>query len=64
MELKTLQQEIVFTEMIAERNKTILELNTLCVNQKKELEASAERIKELEAAVAGFEAARPDTKEA
>ena len=51
MELKTLQQEIVFTEMIAERNKAILELNTLCVNQKKELDTNAEKIKELEAEI-------------
>jgi len=48
MELKTLQQEIVFTEMIAERNKTILELNALCVNQKNELEANKGKIEELE----------------
>ena len=51
MELKTLQQEIVFTEMISERNKAILELNTLCVNQKKELEDNTEKIKELEAEI-------------
>lgn len=52
METKVLQQEIVFTEMIAERNKMILELNTLCLNQKKELEIQTRKIKELEDEVA------------
>lgn len=38
MELKTLQIEIVMSEMIAERNKMILQLNEQSVNQQKEIE--------------------------
>lgn len=38
MELKTLQIEIVFAEMIAERNKIILQLNEQNVQLQKELE--------------------------
>jgi hypothetical protein len=38
MELKSLQIEVVLTEMIAERNKIIIELNEQCVGLKKQLE--------------------------
>jgi len=38
MELKSLQIEVVLTEMIAERNKIIIELNEQCVSLKKQLE--------------------------
>ena len=47
MELKTLQIEIVLTEMIAERNKIILQLNEQAIqqqNQIKELESKIEAL--------------------
>ena len=37
MEIKNLQIEIVLAEMIAERNKIILQLNEQSVNQQKEI---------------------------
>lgn len=49
MEIKNLQIEIVLTEMIAERNKIILQLNDQAVAQQKEIAEKDVIIAELKA---------------